>query len=106
VPSSKVPSLALIVVPVPFTPAVSMKYSAPATLLNASVSVAETVGGELVGDALTPAFDVTGPCVSYVTTLSVDVDAVLVSPKEFIAAPAGIDALTVPSFVMPETVTV
>jgi len=82
-----------------------MKYSAPATLLNASVSVAVIVGGELVGD-VAAVFDVTGPCVSYVTVLSVDVDAVFPSPNAFVAAFAGIDAVTVPSPVIPETVTV
>ena len=48
-PLSKVPSEALIGVPVPSAPTASMKYSAAATLLVASVSSAVTVGDELVG---------------------------------------------------------
>ena len=82
-----------------------MKYSAAATLLSASVSVAVIVGGAFVG-VVTAMFEVTGPCVSYVTVLSVDVEATLPSPAAFMAEPAGIDAITVPSLVIPETVTV
>jgi len=49
VPLLKRPSDAFIVVPVPFVPAPSMKNSAAATLLVASVSVAVTVGAEFAG---------------------------------------------------------
>ena len=43
---------------------------------------------------------------SYVTVLSVDVEAVLELPTESRAAPDGIFAMTVPLPVMPETETV
>jgi hypothetical protein len=77
----KLPSEAFIAVPVPFVqPALSMKYSAAATLLRASVSVVVTVGGAFVGLALTAVFEVTGPVVSHVTVLSVEVEAVLPLP--------------------------
>src|SRR4051812_10141880 len=105
VPSSNVPSAAFIAVPVAFAPTASTKYSAPATLLSASVSVAVIVGATFVGDGVTAVFDVAGPVVSYVTVLSVDVDAALPSPNVFIAAFALTDAVTVPSDVMAETAT-
>src|SRR5690348_805887 len=105
VPLLKLPSLALIAVPKPLAPTPSMKYSAATTLLSASFSFAVTVGGEFVVDELTAVPDVTGPVVSYVTELSVGVEGVLPLPTQSVATFAAIEAVTVPSEVIPETAT-
>ena len=72
--------------------------------LNTTVKL---IGLVLVGSAWPPAWLMVtvGPVTSHVTVLSVEVDAVLPLPAASVAAPAAIEAMTVPDVVIPVTAT-
>src|SRR2546428_447463 len=79
---------------------------APVETVDAALKTTAKLVGEVFVRAVGPAgcFTVTlGFVVSHVTVLSVDVDTVLVLPAGSEATPAPIEAVTVPSVVIPAT---